>query len=261
MEAKEAIKEIKERGFAVVPSVLNASEIQHYNKLIEDIPSMKYQHGNVHKFHGNPESVSLKNNLQNKHFDFWKLIAHPITLEVCDTLLREGSYENKERYQLQSTQARTIRGIEEGQQLHIDSKIPGLQYSLAVVVGWALTDFTETNGATRFVPGSHRRQTFPPQGHSEESEVIATCPAGSMIIFTGGVWHGSKNKTDETTRTGMFCTYSRWFMRQNYRISKAIPKAIRDKFNEDMTELSGAYFEAPLNEEERQVKISSTPQW
>ena len=260
-QAQKAILEIREKGFAVIPSVLDEKTIEKYKLLIEGTPSNSYAHKNTHRFHGDPKNISLISNLQNKDFEFWRLIAHPISMDICDALLREGSYGNNERYQLQGAQARTIRGPEKGQQLHIDSKLPGLPYSLALVVGWTLTEFTETNGGTRFVPGSHKRQSFPPEGHSEESEVIASCPAGSMVVFTGGVWHGSSPKKDDSTRIGMFFTYSRWFMRQNYRINKAIPKHIRDELTEDMIELSGAYFEAPINEMEREVKISTIPQW
>ena len=65
---------------------------------------------------------------------------------------------------------------------------------------WMVTDFTEENGGTRVVPGSHLsgRQPDPSIPHPVATVAI-TGPAGSAVAFDGRLWHGAAaNKTSQS---------------------------------------------------------------
>jgi len=68
-------------------------------------------------------------------------------------------------------------------------------------------DFREDNGATRFVPFSHRCSGVPndlPEDLKADypGQVLACCPAGSMIVFNGSVWDGhTVNRSDGPRRS------------------------------------------------------------
>jgi ectoine hydroxylase-related dioxygenase (phytanoyl-CoA dioxygenase family) len=69
-------------------------------------------------------------------------------------------------------------------------------------------EFRRDNGATRFVPGSHKWSQIPNELTNErladyENQARTACAqAGSLIIFNGSVWHGySANKTDMPRRS------------------------------------------------------------
>ncbi|HEV7721705.1 MAG TPA: phytanoyl-CoA dioxygenase family protein [Iamia sp.] len=56
---------------------------------------------------------------------------------------------------------------------------------------WPLDDFTEANGATRVVPGSHRVQGPPERAVRPDESVAIECPAGTLILLDGRLWHGT----------------------------------------------------------------------
>jgi ectoine hydroxylase-related dioxygenase (phytanoyl-CoA dioxygenase family) len=78
---------------------------------------------------------------------------------------------------------------------------------------WLLDDFTEENGATRVVPGTHlsgqmarEAMTDPKAAHPREQKLLA--PAGTVVIFNSHVWHGGTlNRTDRPRRAlhSYFC--------------------------------------------------------
>mgnify|MGYP001312925002 CR=1 FL=1 len=262
-QAETIANQIRKEGFAVIPAILNSNEVESYLSLTQGLSAkrLNMEHKNVRAFHGSPDNVAVIHNLQNKHYSFWKLIAHPLVVGVADILLKEGSFEDSEPYQLASCQARSITGHEDRQQLHIDSRLPGGNHALALVAGWSLTEFTAENGATRFVPKSHLINEFPAMGLIRDDEIIGECPPGSLILFNACLWHGASEKIDPSVRAGLFFNYCRWFMRPAFKINRRIPLEIREKLSDKMVELSGAYFEEPFDETDREVRKSNVPQW
>ena len=88
-----------------------------------------------------------------------------------------------------------------GQRLHADD-VPKLHdgpdaVATAII---ALTEFTAKNGATRLIPGSHRRIDLQRHSGSLEShpdEIMLTGSAGTAFVFSGHVLHsGTANQSD-----------------------------------------------------------------
>jgi len=71
---------------------------------------------------------------------------------------------------------------------------------------WLLDDFTENNGATRLIPGSHmwikplpKPLQQPEAKHPDQRLIIAK--AGSALAFNGHLWHsGSRNESGRPRR-------------------------------------------------------------
>jgi ectoine hydroxylase-related dioxygenase (phytanoyl-CoA dioxygenase family) len=83
----------------------------------------------------------------------------------------------------------------EAQFLHQDQSgvKPTPHYAIGVNTLFCLDDFTEDNGATRIVPGSHiaERGLAPDNIYTTKGTVAAVVPAGSAIIFESRLWHGA----------------------------------------------------------------------
>ena len=92
------------------------------------------------------------------------------------------------------------------QGLHTEGRPVGLgPYQVCNSI-WLLDDFTEENGATRVVPGSHRRTVpvrdeLPDPLAAHPDQVTLTAPAGTVIVFNSHLWHGgTRNNTDRPRR-------------------------------------------------------------
>lgn len=89
----------------------------------------------------------------------------------------------------------------------------------AVQVLWLLDDFTEENGATRVVPGSHHQGHRPTQAVPYEETVPVCAPAGSLAVFDARCWHGTginATQVDDPAqrRHALLAFYTLGFLRQ-----------------------------------------------
>ena len=94
------------------------------------------------------------------------------------------------------------------QDLHVDFKRGAIKPNdyWRCNSAWLLDDFTEHNGPTRIVPGTHRSGKVPKDEMANPSdphpgEVKVLAPAGTVIIFNSHTWHGGTvNQTQQPRR-------------------------------------------------------------
>ena len=141
------------------------------------------------------------------------MVAHPLVLDVVDRTL----WPKKTTFQLHLTQSIAIGPGSEPQVLHRDHwcfdffPFPR-DVDVEVSTIWALTDFTEDNGATRVVPDSHR--TPDEQRYTLDESLPAAMPRGSVVLYLGSTVHaGGANRSDHT-RIGINIDYVLGWLRQ-----------------------------------------------
>ena len=103
---------------------------------------------------------------------------------------------------------------------------------------WALTAFTEENGATRVVPGSHRADASPDYGRAYDS-VAAEMPAGAVLIWHGSLWHGGGANRSDRRRVGIAMNYCAGFMRQQENQQLGVPQDLVKAFDPRLQRLVG----------------------
>jgi hypothetical protein len=156
----------------------------------------------------------------------------PLLLGVLDRVLRH--------YQLSAPTGIQIGPGEKAQLLHRDDQIYPLPPDYPDVVlntMWALDDFTEANGATRFVPGSHRwtdRQPGP-----DDEVVQAVMPAGTVLFYVGKIWHGGGANTTDRPRLGVILEYAAAWLRAQENHLLAVPREVVAELPERLQELLG----------------------
>lgn len=105
---------------------------------------------------------------------------------------------------------------------------------------WMLTDFTEENGATRIVPGSH---LLPDNADSSVPHkvptIAATGRAGSCMFFDGRLWHGTGQNVTDESRIGLFSYYCGPQFRQLENFFLALDPSIANEASERLMDLLG----------------------
>ncbi|MFD2641733.1 phytanoyl-CoA dioxygenase family protein [Pseudomonas japonica] len=88
----------------------------------------------------------------------------------------------------------------------------------------AVSDFTEENGATRVIPGSH--QWDDERMPTQEETIPAEMKAGSALLWMGSVYHGGGANTSAAPRTGLTMAYDLAFLRleENHYLSLPIER-------------------------------------
>jgi ectoine hydroxylase-related dioxygenase (phytanoyl-CoA dioxygenase family) len=166
-----------------------------------------------------------------------ELVQHPTILAVTERLLYRA-----QSFQLHLTQVISIGPDSPGQSIHRDQwafdffEFPS-DYHVQCNTIWALTDFTEENGATRLMPGS---QELPDSfEHTVDETVPAEMTAGSCLLYTGKVYHGGGANRSEGTRIGLNITYVVGWLRQEENQYLSVPGEVAATLPDDLLRLMG----------------------
>jgi ectoine hydroxylase-related dioxygenase (phytanoyl-CoA dioxygenase family) len=156
---------------------------------------------------------------------FVSLIEHPYALELLDGCLDE-------HFLLSTSQSIRLHPGETPQPWHTDDSfypVPRpLTKRLALSFIWALEDFSEENGATELLPGSHRWNIKYPEANAGPT-VRAVMPAGSVLVFEGALWHRGGENTSRGTRLCVSTQYCQpWLRPQESQLLIASRELVRD---------------------------------
>jgi ectoine hydroxylase-related dioxygenase (phytanoyl-CoA dioxygenase family) len=165
---------------------------------------------------------------------YQRIPVHASVLPVVERVLDKGCL-------VSSLSSIAIGPGETPQPLHADDQVIPLPRPHVPIIAnsmWAITDFTEENGATRIIPGSHLRPTAPPLGPEHES-IPAVMKRGSVMIYNGSLWHGGgANRTDHR-RVGIAMNYCAGYIRQQENQQLGIPLEIARTFEPRLRKLAG----------------------
>lgn len=128
--------------------------------------------------------------------------------------------------------------------LHSDQAlaVPGPWFHpWAVNVIWCLDDVHDANGATRYLPGSHRFTSMDDvPADAMERTVAFEAPAGSFIVMEGRLWHTSGcNVTEDERRRMMFAYYSADFIRPQANWAFTLPQEVQQSMDDRTRALFG----------------------
>jgi ectoine hydroxylase-related dioxygenase (phytanoyl-CoA dioxygenase family) len=165
---------------------------------------------------------------------FEQVPVHPNVLPVVESVLDPGCL-------ISSLSSIAICAGETPQPIHADDQlmpIPKPHPPTVCNTMWAVTDFTEANGATRIIPGSHTADASPVYGQHYDS-IPAEMARGSVLIWHGSLWHGGGANTTGERRIGIAMNYCAGYVRQQENQQLGIPRTIAAGFEQRLQQLCG----------------------
>lgn len=165
-----------------------------------------------------------------------ELVTHPAVLAAAKAFLDPYCL----RFQLHLTQIIRLKPGQGRQMIHRDrwawgKYLKDIEPQLNTI--WALSDFTVENGATQVVPGS---VSWPDDRQAAPEEICqAVMPAGSVLLYTGSVFHGGGENRSAADRIGINITYSLGWLRQEENQYLSCPPEIAKDFSPELQDLLG----------------------
>ena len=218
-------------GYTIIEKLVSPELLTRIR--IELDPYLQCEHMGRNNFEG--EHSERVYALLAKSPSMAELIEHPTILALLDDLLPSN-------YLLSAALAINIHPGETPQPFHIDDGAGGLDLpkprrAFGVSTIWAFNDFTETNGATEVVPGSHQ---WPADRVPREDEVVkVTMPAGSVVVFLGTLTHRGGANLSDHVRLGITPQYCAPGLRQIENMVLAVPPVTAATFSEKIQSMLG----------------------
>ena len=228
-QANTLLQELDENGYTVIPDFLSPQQLDRVNAQYD---CMLGSHSGRNNFEGNRTERIYT--LVARHRLFQDIVEDARIMALCDALLMPN-------YLLTASQAIVIGPGETPQPWHTDDSFypiprPRPMVSLSTIV--AVEAFTQDNGATQVIPGSHRWGDEEIAGNYisgnmeadpdfarrlDDLAVPVLIPAGACIVFAGTLLHRGGQNNSDTTRRAFSNQYCQPWARPQENFFLAIP--------------------------------------
>lgn len=236
----EAKRHLIDYGLARVSGVLSLEEVAAARaRLFEQAEAERELGCAEHDSAAHPTGPNVGpnqrvRNLINKGEIFRQIAAKPRSLELVRSLLGQHVI-------LSSFSANIACKDGVRMNMHADQFYVGpVPFAVASAVVWMLTDFTEANGCTLVVPGSHRwNSASDVDREAMASPLPATGPAGTILMMDGRTLHATgANRTDQP-RPGLITYYAKPFLRQEENFALSLAPDVMQKCSKELLALLG----------------------
>jgi hypothetical protein len=197
-------------GYTVLtPEELEAGDlVERMNKAIDRVGTQR-----------NPKDTDLQDELDGVLFHlvaedpvFEEVLLQRKPLALLTYLLGHHAKLNQSTALLKSKGAPALA-------IHADAvgkfPLPWPETAQVANVTWLLSDYTREGGCLCVVPGTHRMGNPPhhvPLECDDPSVVPIEAPAGSVVLWHGGLWHGGLPRTIDGERRTLVLFYGRAYL-------------------------------------------------
>jgi len=223
---------VRTQGWVVVE---NAIDLELVDAIYDDLLRLEYELGVVpadNLFEGR-RTTRIYNLLTHGSL-YERIPVHPNVLPIVEQVLDPGLL-------ISSLSSIAIGSDEDAQPIHSDDQLiplPKPHPPLICNTMWAITDFTEENGATRLCPGTHLADHSPNLLEHFDS-IPAEMPKGGVLVWVGSLWHGGGANTTPERRVGIAMNYCAGYVRQQENQQLGIPLDTVRRFPRRLQELCG----------------------
>ncbi len=232
MELSAHLREIEDQGYTILENCIEPDLVHALKSALDKLEADENTQPGKNMFEGH-HTLRIYNLLAKDRL-FEKVPVFAPLLPIVESVLDPGCL-------VSSLSSISIGPGEKAQPIHADDTLfnfPRPHQALVCNSMWALTDFTEENGATRIVPGSHKSPDKPEYGTHPDS-IAAEMSEGSILVWNGSLWHGGGANTTATKRIGIAMNYCAGFLRQQENQQLGIPINRVKQFDPRLQQLAG----------------------
>jgi ectoine hydroxylase-related dioxygenase (phytanoyl-CoA dioxygenase family) len=198
-------RELDENGFTLLENVIDPAWLDRLRQAFEELVEQEGDEAGVES--GQMKGVRRLSDLANKGEVFDAIYLQPALLTAVLHIFQRP-------FKVSSLNGHDPMANDGLQALHGDGPPPATPEGPFRVVNsmWMLDDFTKDNGATRIIPGTHRKlgkiDDYIEDGMVDHPEQIhLQGPAGSVAVFNGSIWHGSYINRSGRPRRTLHCAF------------------------------------------------------
>ena len=231
MDIGTHIARVRADGYTIVENAIAPDLIDDLNDALQRLERELDAKPAMNGFEGH-RTVRIYN-LLGRGAPFEQTPVHPNVLPIIEGVLDEGCL-------VSSLSSIAIDPGEVAQPIHADDMVIPLDKPHRPLVCnsmWALTDFTQANGATRIAPGTHLEPN--PDYGAPCDTIAAEMAKGSVLIWDGALWHGGGANTTGVRRMGLAMNYCAGFIRQQENQQLGLSPDIVRGFSPRLQELVG----------------------
>lgn len=218
-DIKSICDKVEQEGFCIIEGFLPENECNKYIETLEKLHSKRLEQ---QEYIGCADNQVLYNYFY-EYPELFNLIHSDLSYKVMSQLIDSD-------YVLTSAAARNrqvVKGLNESTKTsgigwHSDGRYVKnkqlIQPSFSYFTIHALDPFTEENGATEYVPMSHKKSNHPDRETNYTYKAFSA-PKGSLIIMDTALWHRAGTPT-EKRRWSVFNMFSSWFVKPYYDFNK-----------------------------------------
>ncbi len=225
------IEQVKREGFTIVENAFDAKLADALNASLERLERAMNIKPAMNGFEGH-KTVRIYN-LLAYGAPFTLVPADENVLPIVEGVLDQGCL-------ISSLSSIAIDPGETAQPIHSDDQVIPLDKPHRSIICnsmWALSDFTDANGATRLVPRSHKKPS--PEYGGQYDTIPAEMKQGSVLIWDGSLWHGGGANRTDRRRTGIAMNYCAGFIRQQENQQLGLAPELVKSFPPRLQELVG----------------------
>lgn len=246
------IKEMKDKGFVLLPDIFPLSYIQQLRTETEAALKQEIE------YHGTENYYFYGSLLLACKYGgaFLTLFEHESFLKPFEDILEDDCIV----YAYTSSSLPPKQKIYTSR-IHVDSSLIIKEYDTRIIGMVLLSDFTEDNGAPYFLASSFDIIEKPDEDYFFKHATRVTGRAGSVLYFHPRIWHCAGENNTKDWRHSLIIGMTRPWIKQRFDIPRVMEHMDLSHLSEKSMEKFGFFSQAPVTYDEFHATKDRRPFW
>ncbi len=219
-------EEINRDGFTLLKNVFSSEDCQIANQKIDEVYQEQIREvggedylKSIHD-HDNVRALFIYDDF------FLRFINNELILSICQRLFGQKFILYQQNSPINRPYSKHY-GSAWHRDLPHQHFVPSRPISISVVI--CLDDFTEENGGTHVLNGSHKHEIFPSENYCKKNDIQIIANAGDALFFDSLLFHKAGNNNTDKVRRLLVEMFTLPFIKQQVNI----PKMLGGKYSDD----------------------------